>query len=134
MFQNISYGIQYLVDLACRSLYFAITQCKEPTHWYFHSPPWSLQNGVHSIFSFLLDKNNFDIYWYQRNLVRTTRGTMIYQSPVNGSCQTEYIPQCQILYFMNHSASFALRAHNIDQKAQHLRIFIHRDNLHCSFL
>ena len=52
--------------------------------------------------------------------------TVIYQSPVNGSCQTEYIPQCQILYFMNRSASFALRAHNIDQWAQNLIIFIHK--------
>ena len=49
---------------------------------------------------------------------------MIYQSPVNGSCQTEYIPQCQILYFMNRSASFALRAHNIGSWAQKF------DNLH----
>ena len=50
---------------------------------------------------------------------------MIYQSPVNGSCQTK-IPQGQILYFMNHSASFALRAHNIGPWAQNLIIFIRK--------
>ena len=55
-----------------------------------------------------------------------TREYRLYQSPVNGSCQTEYIPQCQILYFMNHSASFALRAHNIGPWAQNLIIFIRK--------
>ena len=53
--------------------------------------------------------------------------TVIYQSPVYCSCQTEYIPQCQILYILQiRSASFDLRAHNIDPWAKDSIIFIRK--------